>query len=202
MDEQLIRAFRDKANENDCCRKSFSNIDGRNKWNCICSAMDWITVAIASIDFSPSLQVFGENDETTIAVLTLLMRIAIIKEGIEQLHRILMNTNETYRNNENIIWPDNPYTNTDNEYFEMIRACFGAHPINLKLKRFGASEIRHFASWPYVSENGFEVMLYPNTIHETRQSIAISFSALEEYTKLRYQHLMELTDVITKAIIA
>lgn len=73
----------------------FSNINGKNKWNGICSAMDWITVAVDGIDFTPNLTYIGHRTSGSIIVLTLILRIALIKEGIEQLHRVFYDTNES-----------------------------------------------------------------------------------------------------------
>jgi len=203
MNGELIREFRDKANEYDYCRNHYSNVDGKNKWNCICSAMDWITVAVSDIHFYPSLLPFGECDETTIHVLNLFMRIAIIKEGIEQLHRVFMNTNEVYRNDEKNIWIDNPYANTDNEYFETLRACFAAHPINLKKINGCEKDILWYASWPHTTKQAdLAIILGSNITGMEHITINIKFSDLEKYAELRYQHLNDFISIIEKGIIS
>ena len=46
MDEKLIRKFRERVDKNDFVLHVYKNIDGKNKWNCICSAMDWISVSV------------------------------------------------------------------------------------------------------------------------------------------------------------
>jgi hypothetical protein len=189
MNGELIHQFREKANEA-CFCKLYSNVGGKNKWNIICSAMDWITVAVAGINFYPTLQPFGECDETTMYILNLFMRVAIIKEGIEQLHRVFMNTNEVYRNDDKAVWRGNPYATTDNKHFATLRSCFAAHPINLKLGDNGKKDTLWYASWPYASGHGdLEVNLGSNDTQKEHITINIKFSELEEYAKLRYQHL-------------
>lgn len=132
MDRILIDRFRDKANERHYCQHAYSSVDGKNLWHCICSAMDWITVGVIDINFHPDLQFYGHNEKKTHEILMLLMQISMIKEGIEQLHRVFMSTSEIFLNADTSVWGGNPFSQTDNEYFETLRACFGAHPVNLK----------------------------------------------------------------------
>ena len=49
---ELARQFREKANQNAFLLAKYSNIDGKNLWNCICSAMDWIDVGVQYIEES------------------------------------------------------------------------------------------------------------------------------------------------------
>ena len=51
LNEHLIKEFRDKANECIVFRNTYQNISGRNKWNVICSAMDWISVTARGIKY-------------------------------------------------------------------------------------------------------------------------------------------------------
>lgn len=194
MDQLLIEKFRNRINETEYAWKTFSNVKGRNQWNCICSAMDWITVAVNGIDFMHGMSGIRHGSEKTFDVLTLIMRIALIKEGIEQLHRVLYGTSEQYRKDDKIVWNGDPFGQTDNEYFEILRACFGAHPINLK--GLTNSNMRQFASWPFMGTNGFSVFLYPSNSEEENLILSISFEQLEKYALLRYQHLTDMIQII------
>jgi hypothetical protein len=200
MDENLITTFREKANENDYCYRTYSRYNGKNLWNCICSAMDWITVGVSNISFRPDTEFLGHRSETTIEVLTLLMRIAMIKEGIEQLHRVIFETNEIYLNKDISVWTDNQFGLTDNEYFETLCACFGAHPVNLKGFKGLKNEERRFSSWSFCGLGKFTVILYPSTIMGEDISIEISFEQLEQYIEKRYFHLTELTNLLEQKI--
>lgn len=42
----LINEFREVVNKNNFTYFRYSNNRNKNQWNCICSAMDWITVAV------------------------------------------------------------------------------------------------------------------------------------------------------------
>lgn len=200
MDSTLIDKFRTKANEGNFCQSHYSNINGINQWHCICSAMDWITVAVDKIDFYPQLHLLGYNHDTTLTILTLLMRVAMLKEGVEQLHRVLFATSEVYLKDERSVWGDNPFGQTDNEYFETLRSCFGVHPINLKGFKHGDTENKRFASWPYVGFGDFEVMLYPQKTGGEDITIRMSFKQLEQYATIRYNHLNELITILDEKI--
>ena len=200
MDNTLIDAFREKENERRFCQLHYSDVNGINKWHCICSAMDWISVAVHEIDFHPQLHFLGYNHDTTLKILSLLMRVAMIKEGVEQLHRVLNDTAEVYLKDDRRVWGTNPFNLTDNEYFETLRSCFGVHPINLKGFRHGDTENKRFASWPAVSLGQFEVTLYPQKANGEDIDIAMSFDQLEQYATIRYNHLNELIAAIDEKI--
>jgi hypothetical protein len=51
LDPELIDDFRDSVNEQPIFREMFKNIDGKNKWNIICSAMDWISVSAGGLPY-------------------------------------------------------------------------------------------------------------------------------------------------------
>ena len=196
VDSILIDKFRDKANERRFCQLTYSDVNGINQWHCICSAMDWISVAVDKIDFYPKLHLFGCNHDTTLKILSLLMRVAMLKEGVEQLHRVLHETAEVYLNNDRSVWGDNPFGQTDNEYFETLRSCFGVHPVNLKGFKCGDTESKRFASWPYVGTDGFGVILYPQKVGGEDITITMSFESLEQYANIRYNYLDDLIETI------
>lgn len=50
MDRDIIKRFRDKVNEHDLVLQMYRNYKGKNCWNIICSAMDWIDVVVEAID--------------------------------------------------------------------------------------------------------------------------------------------------------
>lgn len=201
MDIKLINKFRSVVCDSGCYTY-YSNINGKNLWNCICSAMDWITVGVEDINFDISFSYIGHSSADSIAVMTLLMRIALIKEGIEQLHRVFFcpdNHKKIYLKDDCTVWNENPYHWTDNEYFENLRACFGAHPINLK----GIHEnfAHSFASWSYFDGSKCSILIYPSGVGEEIIMLHISLSKLEQYADLRYQHLNDMILLIQKNFI-
>ena len=123
MDRKLIDTFRDAMNYNGFGAYKFSNINGKNKWNGICSAMDWITVAVDGIDL-PQFNIHRHRTSGSIIVLTLILRIALIKEGIYKLHRVFYDTNEVFLNDSCDVWDKHPLAKLIMRILKTIRACF------------------------------------------------------------------------------
>ena len=62
--KELIGQFRDRVNKNNYVLNKYRNIDGKNKWSCICSCMDWIYVAISYLSENPIPIQYGNDDLT------------------------------------------------------------------------------------------------------------------------------------------
>ena len=114
MDSKLIDLFREKVNNNgaDLILHRYRNNNGKNQWSIICSAMDWISVVVG--------------------VMTFIVCIDVLWEAIQQLHRVLLNTENIPFVNEKSVFQHKKFETTDNKYFKTIRACFATHPVNLK----------------------------------------------------------------------
>ena len=196
MNDRLIKEFRNTVNDNGCCDYFWDR--GQLKfWNCICSAMDWITDAVREINFDIKPECNGHCSSKSIEVMTLIMRVAMIKEAIEQLHRVFFadkDGKKAYRSEDHIVWKNNEFNWSDNQYFENLRACFGAHPVNLK--GFFAENERSYAGWSYSDGGQFAVLVYSNSKEKDHKKIEISMQKLEEYANLRYQHLNDLINCI------
>ena len=91
MDSKLIDLFREKVNDNgaDFVLHRYRNINGKNQWSIICSAMDWISVVVDEIDVK-KLSYKNDND-SSIRVMTFIVCIDVLWEAIQQLHRVLFN---------------------------------------------------------------------------------------------------------------
>lgn len=63
MDSKLIDLFREKVNDNgaDFVLHRYRNINGKNQWSIIYSAMDWISVVVDEIDVK-KLSYKNDND--------------------------------------------------------------------------------------------------------------------------------------------
>lgn len=86
MDKEIIKRFRDEVNAQDLVLQMYRNYAGKNYWNIICSAMDWIDVVVEMIDIK---NVSKKNDnDSSIKVMTFIMCIDVMWEAVQQLHRI------------------------------------------------------------------------------------------------------------------
>jgi len=190
VDNELLREFRNKVNKDYMILQIFRNKDNKNKWSVLCSAMDWIEVALEGID--PALLSKGNDNKSSIKMITFLSCIDILWEAIQQTHRVLYDTNEIPFKEDNSIFKQEV---SDNIFFKAIRACFAAHPVNLQevYSDDGKNE-RWFASWSggTFSRKDFSVILYSNVLDKESRFFDVSFAELLEFAKSRYFYLNEL----------
>lgn len=193
----LINDFRRKANEKWAVYHIYKDHNGKDLWGLICSAMDWITVAVDGIDIS---LLSGDNsNEASIKMMTFLSCIDVMWEGVSQLHRVLYDTDKVPLKDDRTVFNDKD--KSDNEYFKTIRAIFMAHPVNLS-KVYGESD-KWFASWSggQFSSKNFSVILYSNIPGKQSVEFPISYSELMNFANRRYLLLSDFMDKIDKNII-
>lgn len=193
LDNSLIDKFRDEVNKNSFIFFKYHNYEEKDKWSCICSAMDWITVAIDFINSD-----WNQSNNVNIKCMnfyTYISSIDILWEAIQQLHRVFFNTKKIPFKDENKCFETKVSKEDDNVYFKTIRACFGAHPININLKEDKNS--KRFASWPFEgkyswSEKDFKVTLYSNQQETKDIYLGINISELNNFVSERYKYLLKL----------
>lgn len=198
MDNRLLQEFRNKVNEDYMILHIFRNKNNKNKWSVLCSAMDWIEVALEGID--PSLLTRENDNKSSIRMITFLSCIDILWEAIQQTHRVLFDTIEMPFKDDSSIFKQNV---SDNTFFKTIRACFAAHPVNLHaVFPDDDRNERWFASWSggTFSKKDFSVILYSNIPNKKSRFFDISFSELIEFAQSRYSYLNELMIQIDKII--
>lgn len=200
LDRELISKLRDKVNEAEFVYNTYKNICDRNKWNCICSSMDWIDV---SVDFINSD--WNKSKEVNIKCMnffTYISSINVLWEAIEQLHRVFINYKSIPFKGNSYIFRSKINSEDDNDYFKTIRACFGAHPVNLvDPSNPKCKQSKRFASWPYEDSflsdyNNFSVRLYSNQIHTEDLYLGINIDELNAFALERYNYINEIIKVI------
>ena len=181
---EKIEGFRDEVNRDKFVLSKYRMVNGKNQWGCICSAMDWITVAIEYImQFHTS-----KGNVQSMEMYAYISSIDVVWEGIQQLHRVLFPNKiylpftgkcECFRNR---VYEDKD----DNTYFKEIRACFGAHPVNLQ----GEKGERLFASWSGNFYGGrYSVILYSNFPEKPFKEMSIYIHELNAFLEERYNYL-------------
>ncbi|MBB3113405.1 hypothetical protein FHS18_005517 [Paenibacillus phyllosphaerae] len=200
IDIELIEDFRDVVNDNPFFRYKYKNIDGKNKLNAICSAMDWITVTadgLCNIEPSPKIGI-GYDHLETLNLMQYIISIDVLVDAIIQLHRALI-TPYPLKNDKSIFSQSKL---NDDTYFKHIRAVFGTHPVNLD-SIDGVkpnTEERFFASWPAKApgHGDFMVYVYSNNPDKSEKlnPISINIEQLNRYAELRYQLLIPLKGFI------
>lgn len=198
LNPDLISEFRAAVNCNDWALFEFRDKENRNKWNCICSAMDWIEVSANYLDTHPLSKIERDGSIELFAIISC---IDIIIEAIEQLHRVIFSTGERVFENDDDCFADNQFRQKDREYFKNIRAWFGAHPVNLHDPEDpGNRDAKRYASWSgnYSGVEDFSVVLYSNKIGGENIFLGIKFSQLTAFARKYYNHLSTLKDELQK----
>lgn len=197
MDRTLISTFRNKVNEEYIVLHMYRENQGKNKWSIICSAMDWIEVVIESIDLKNVSK--GNDNMSSITVMTFITCIDVLWEGIQQLHRVFFNTTKIPFSEENTVFRHKLFDTTDNKYFKTIRACYASHPVNLDdcFGENGESEQR-YASWSGggFGHGDFSVILYSNQMSKDDIFMDIYFEELLAFAKQRYEYLYNIMEEI------
>lgn len=198
---ELAYRFREKANQNMFLLVRYSNINGKDLWGCICSAMDWIDVGVQYIEkFQPS----GRHGlQNCIEIYSFITAIDITYEAIISLFWVLQKNGEESMRNRTPFYKEkgcfSAVTNssiTDDRFFKEIRSCCGAHPTDLDtLISDDKSEKkqRRYASWTYIENNkSFNITLYPENATGKTITIKILYAELIEYFEQRFDYLNTL----------
>lgn len=198
MDVTVINQFREIVNSNGFSHFWYRTRSELNHWNCICSAMDWITVSVEHIT-----SVTPEKAKTmsSIDVFAYISSVDIIVESVQQLHRVINKTKEQLFKDDSDIFMGNQFGQNDIRYFKTLRSCFGAHPVNLEEP--GAEqnrEMRRFASW---SSNTWgsgtsSVILYSNQHKEEHIFLSIDLQQILRYGEKFYEYLKVLGCTLNK----
>lgn len=182
----------------------YYNNKEKNIWNKICSANDWIHVAIIELQNKHS---FSKNMKGNIDFVHFILTLDILSSNIDEMWRSFDTSNKMIKyplkNSKDIFHDKKIYDRdikSDKEYFEHIRAFFGFHSSNgneEKILIHGKTvPVRFFSSWPTQNnDNEFSVILYSNNDEAERLyggKLSIHVDDLIRYANLRYQSLRKL----------
>jgi len=164
--------------------------------------MDWIDIAVRVL---PKLVIKnGDGFVECMNVYQYISTVDIMWEAVQQLHRVLFDTKDIPFSGESKIFKGNTFNQSDNKHFKQIRACFGAHPVNLEDFGLSAnhSATRLFASWPmqgkYVgSDFDYVVHVYSNNPSDDK-TVYFGFNIvnIEQFFLSRFGYL----DVLIRRI--
>lgn len=198
LDYSLYDNLRTRVNQDNFVYFYYSNRNEKNNFNCICSAMDWIDVALEYINnykfnYSDSL------NKQSIDFYTYISCIDIIYESVNQLSRVLLNyEHDIFRGEKDcFISRCEAFTDIDdNAYFKEIRACFGAHPVNI-----GKKGHKHFASWPSkasFTEGAYSILIYKSNISDNEFVFEVKIDELNLFLIKIYKFIEELVNKINE----
>lgn len=195
IDASLIGSFREKVNSNsNFILNTYRNRNNKDQWSIICSCMDWISVSVRFLSSKTSFD--DDIDSRVMELFSVISAVDIILESVNQLHRVLFNTNEVPFQADNTIFKNNQLNLPDNDYFKELRAMFGAHPVNLNHK----NGKRWYASWPnqsfFSKDNIFEIRLYSNELNVPDLHFGININEIESFAIKHYEYLNTLINEI------
>jgi len=191
LDKELVNELRKLMNSNsDYILNKYRNQEGKNRWNIICSAMDWIDVAVDNYN-NFKLESNSKNmNAYCLEIYSFISTIDIIYEAVNQLHRVF--TGETkviYKGKKEIF--NSIDGQDDNNHFKHIRAIFGAHPVNLSNNK----KEKWFASWPtkdYFGKFDLQVFLYPLDSEGKTITFGIQLDNLRRFAESRYGYIKDI----------
>ena len=197
MDYKLHIKLRDRVNSSPFIFAQYSYFDGKNKWDGIYSAMDWLDVAMANIETALNDFYNAASLQKSMKFYYYIICIDIAWEAIQQLHRVFYNTNRIPFADNYICFTGNVFNQDDNTYFKTIRACFGAHSVNLNISK---NEEKNFASWSYSvsAENELSIILYSNIVNRDDIYLTVDINQFKCFFEKRYGYIKELVNRIDK----
>lgn len=159
--------------------------------------MDWIDVALEYINnykfnYSDSL------NKQSIDFYTYISCIDIICESINQLSRVL-SPKESISDDDKRCFVSKCELfkdMDDNRYFKEIRACFGAHPVNI-----GERGHKYFASWPSVTsftEKLYSILVYKSNYSDDEFLFEVKIDELNSFLIKRYKFIEKLINKINE----
>ncbi|MEK4105587.1 hypothetical protein NST28_16025 [Paenibacillus sp. FSL R10-2791] len=182
LDSSLLEKFKQAVSDHDdYLINTYSNYNGKNLWSLICSAKDWLSVSVNGL---PYIELNHSHDDVrSLNVLQLITTYDIVLQSIKQLHRV-------FEMDYPLKLDDSVFNAAvfDDVYFAQIRACFGAHPVDLRSSDGTKNTDKYFASWSSDISNNiggygdYSVYLYsnnPDVVQPIRFSM--SFAKIHEY---------------------
>ncbi len=187
-DLELIETFRDKVNSHGFVLFKYRDVKGKDQWSCICSAMDWITVAI---EYIADVEVGKKSCKQSMEMYAYISSIDVVWEAVKQLHRVFFQTAKVPFEKECECFSDKILDEDDNSYFKTIRASFGAHPVNLDGEEKGE---KCFASWSGGFLGSYSVLRYSNKVGTGFRTMYLKMDELNKFLDKRYNYLNQLMD--------
>ncbi|GIO38832.1 hypothetical protein J41TS12_36930 [Paenibacillus antibioticophila] len=203
LDSSLLDAFKQAVSDHDdFLINTYSNHNGKNLWSLICSAKDWLSVSVNGLPYIDLTH--SHDDVRSLNILQLITTYDIVLQSIEQLHRVF-EMEHPLKKDDSVFNAAVP----DDAYFAQIRACFGAHPVDLRsadgTMPDRKSTDKYFASWSsdvsssIGGNDDYSVYLYSNRPDEVQPiQFSMSYAKIHEYTIKRYSLLSNVISEIEK----
>jgi hypothetical protein len=157
--------------------------------------MDWIDVGMSNIEIALNEYYSAQSLQKSMKFYNYITCIDIVWEGISQSHRVFFNKEAMPFGGTNCCFSDNPFEYDDNKYFKEVRACFGAHSVNLNSVE---KDEKRFASWSYTEGKGdtISIIIYSSIPNKKDTFLTISIDAFQHFFESRYKYIQNIMDQI------
>jgi hypothetical protein len=215
MDPELIQNFRKEVNEYQTGFISkMRNVDGNNEFNRICSSMDWIEINVINYNEMFKKMEYGRN---SLDSLYYIMMVDAILQGIKGLHKALgikydsenrkfflkkadsKKIKYDFKSYEMINAEDSELFDSidkDDDYFSKIRACFGAHVVDISSKK--GNDNKYFSSWTgnILASWTWTVFLYNSKSDCSDIMLKLDMRCIDAFINNKYESLTKLIDKV------
>jgi len=206
LDQSLVDKFRNQMND-PVFKSIYRNVDNKNYWNVMCSAVDWLSVTsegIPKVKLEPA--VIGADHSDTLNLMQYIVSVDVLFESIKQLYRVIEGTDKHPLSDDNKVFKQSELS--DDRYFKHIRAAFSTHPVNLKSVDGieSAGEERFFASWVasgklFSDGTDYYVYLYSNDVEKDRAiHLGVSIREINTFAEERFNLLENLIDKVNSIL--
>ena len=194
LDPKWIRNFRDTLNKR-AVRDKFSDVEGTDVWNIMCSATDWIEVVVETIsNIKIAVNGIGPDHQQTVILMQYIVALDNLRQAIKQLYEFVIGPQSYPMSNDRSIFKQEGVT--DEQYFAHTRAVFATHPVDLHSINGVRTKDKEtfYASWAShdIGDNDFIVFLYSSKPGKPSVPFGIKLDDVNRFTESRYALLDSL----------
>lgn len=188
--------------------KRYYNQSNKDNWSLIVSTCQWIQVSETALKNFGGFD--GDINKRSFDFFSLIFATDMMWEAIIKLNSVLKPHSDKPFKGENDVFKNRPKIlegKDDNYYFKTLRACFGAHTVDLNLDFSDQTSTSQkvsrnfFASWPHNRHNKmvnfeFKVELWPHdkslSLNGEHYSVTSSYDELFHFLEKRYNFILDL----------
>lgn len=187
----------------------FENSD-KDYWSLIVSSCQWIQVAESVLENVEDIR--GDINIKSFNFFSYIFAIDMMWEAIKKFNSVINQNENLPFKGENVVFRNKLSLlefEDDNHYFKTLRACFGAHSVdlNFRINPTLRESDRFYASWPndaiqLISDDNsdFSVMLWPQDKNHSQSTyfIGASINELNEFIQIRYNFIKNIMSEINR----
>ena len=187
----------------------YNNCD-KDYWSLIVSSCQWIQVAESVLENVEEIK--GDINIKSFNFFSYIFAIDMMWEAIKKLNGVINQNGNLPFKGENLVFRNKLSLlefEDDNHYFKTLRACFGAHSVdlNFRINPTLKESDRFYASWPNDlihlksdDNSDFSIMLWPQDKNHSQSTyfLRASINELNDFIQKRYDFIEIIMNEIIK----